>query len=893
MTEFLISLWIRLRALVLRRRLERDLDHELRFHLEMRREKLEKAGVSPTQSSSAAQRRLGNPALIRERSRSVWTFTALEEAGRDLRYACRAMVRAPVFAAVAIATLAFGIGVSTAVFSVFNGVLLRDMPYRNPEALYSIREAIEAGNQRRAMSSVNGGNVVEWTSDTRSFEAIAAMMPSNDTLIRGTETANLHGLSASASLAAVLGIQPRIGRWFMPEEDVMGKGLRLVLTDELWRARFNADSGIVGQTVSLNGYDATIIGVLPPGFYFPRQSQIYGEKTAKRDSRVEYFINLNQGSWDRKPGLGNFNYAAIGRLRGGVPAARALAELEAIENGISRQSSSGAVLHAELVPFRAGVVGDAGERIWILMGGAVLVMVIVCVNLAGLILGRNVTRMHEVAVRLAIGAGRWTILRQMAAEGLWLAIAGGVLGVAAAFVGVRLLVGNAPITLPRLETVTIDGHVLLFSAAVAIGAGLLLSLGPAIRLHDRWLEGTLRASASGLSSSLSRTRLHGALAGAEIALCTMLLICALLLGRSLSRVLDDNVLLNQERVVTVEIAPSPKQYQTAAARVGLYRGLLDAIRQLPSVTHSGLISALPLHGEMWNANVDMAEAPRREIQQPLANMRFTSPGYDEAIGLALVSGRRLQESDFGRPLAWISETLAREFPERSPVGMHLRWFQPGSGKELPLEVAGILRDVRAEAEKKAPLTAYIPYWIWPPWNPTIVVRTAADPAGMAAGVQGLIRRTHSEVPVTRVETLRDTLQQAVASRRFLTGLGGVFAASAVFLAALGLYGVIALAATRRRREIAIRLAMGASHSKIVRTILVKAARLSVISACVGLAGGFVLARAMGSFLYEVRPTDPVIYAAACGIALAIALAASVVPAVKAARVDPVMTLKYE
>jgi hypothetical protein len=387
------------------------------------------------------------------------------------------------------------------------------MPYRNPDQLYSIREAVEAGNQRRAMM-VNGGNIVEWTREARSFEAIAAMIPSDDTIIRGTETANLHGLSASASLAAVLGIRPRIGRWFMAEEDVMGKGLRLVLTDELWRARFNGDSGIVGQTVSLNGYDATIIGVLPPGFYFPRQNQIYGEQAAKRDSRVEYFVNLNQGSWDRKPGLGNFNYAAIGRLNSGVPAARALAELEGIENGISRQSSSGAVLHAQLVPFRAGVVGAAAERIWMLMGGSVLVMVIVCVNLAGLILGRNAARMREVAVRLAIGAGRWTILRQMAAEGLCLAIAGGALGVAAAFAGVRLLVRNAPITLPRLETVTIDGRVLLFSAAAALGAGLMFSLVPAMRLHERWLERTLRASASGLSSSPSSTRLHGALAGA-------------------------------------------------------------------------------------------------------------------------------------------------------------------------------------------------------------------------------------------------------------------------------------------------------------------------------------------------------------------------------------------
>jgi hypothetical protein len=296
---------------------------------------------------------------------------------------------------------------------------------------------------------------------------------------------------------------------------------------------------------------------------------------------------------------------------------------------------------------------------------------------------------------------------------------------------------------------------------------------------------------------------------------------------------------------------------------------------------------------VWNASVDLVEAPRREIQQPMANMRFMSPGYDDGIGLALVSGRRLEESDFGRALAWISESLAREFPGRSPVGMHMRWHQPGTGKELSLEVAGVVRDVRAEAEKKAPSTVYMPYWIWPPWSPTIIVRAAADPAGVAAGVQRLIRRMHGEVPVTRVEALRETLREAVASRRFLTGLGVVFAASVVLLATLGIYGVVALATARRRREIAIRLAMGASHSKILRTVLGKAAGLSAVSAMAGVAGGFGLASGMASLLYQVRPAEPLVYGIACAIVVAIALSASLVPAIRAARVDPVVTLKYE
>ncbi|HTX34885.1 MAG TPA: ABC transporter permease [Bryobacteraceae bacterium] len=894
MPEFLVNLWLRTRALFLRRKLERDLDDEIRFHLEMRQQKLERAGLAPEQASAAARRRLGNPTLLSETSRSLWTFAWLEALGRDLRYALRAMAAAPLFTAVAVATLAFGIGANTAIFSIVNGVLLRQMPYENPAGIYSIRETVEMGAQRETMTCVNGGNVLEWTRDAHSFQSIAALMPSNDSLILGSETVGIHGARASASLPSVLGIRPRIGRWFTPEEDSMGQGLRMVLTDALWRDRFGADTGIVGHTVSLNGYATTVVGVLPAGFYFPKQNQIYAGRVAGWDARVEYFTNLNLGPWETKPGVGNFNFAAIGRIRPGVTRERAVAELEAIENGISRQASTGATLHAMLVPFRAAVVGPAEKRIWMLMAGAALVMAIVCVNLAGLMLGRNTARAREVAIRLALGAGRWTVLRQFAAEGLVLAFAGGVIGVLSALAGVRLLVRYAPITLPRLETVTIDAQVLLFSAAIALGAGLLFSLLPALRLEDREIEETLRSATPNVSSSRRNVIAHDLLAGSEITLCTVLLICAVLLGQSLSRVLRDNAWLNEQRVVTIEIGPSPKQYQKSAARIELYRNLLRDTRELAGVTAAGLINALPLKGGMWGGDVDFAEAPRAEINRPTANFRFISPDYDDGIGLGLVDGRRLRESDFGRPVMWISENLARQYPGRNPLGMHMQWRVPDTGKKLSLEVAGVVRDARTEAEQAPTLTVYIPYWIWPPWNPALVVRTAGpDPAGVAAGVQRMIRRTHGEVPVLRVETLRQMLDSAVASRRFLTRLGVVFAASATFLAALGIYGVVSLATARRRREIAIRIAVGASHPEIFRMVIGKAARLAVASAAVGLAGGMAVERAMLSLLYEVRPGELATYAGACGIVMAVALGASFVPALRAARVDPVVALKYE
>jgi predicted permease len=528
-----------------------------------------------------------------------------------------------------------------------------------------------------------------------------------------------------------------------------------------------------------------------------------------------------------------------------------------------------------------------------LMAGAALVLAIVCVNLAGLMLGRNTARSREVAIRLALGAGRWTVLRQFAAEGLTLATAGGAIGVLAAFSGVRLLVRYAPIALPRLETVSVDGRALLFSAGLALAAGLLFSLLPALRIQDRDIEETLRSSTPNLSSSRRTAFVHDLLAGSEIALCTVLLICALLLGQSLSRVLRDNAWLNEKRVLTIDIGPSPKQYQKEATRIDLYRKLIQDVRGLPGVTNAGLVNAMPLRGEMWGDSVNFAEMPMPDISQPIANFRFVSPGYDDAMGLALIRGRRLEESDWGREVVLISENLARQYPGRNPLGMHLKWRSPNSGKMLSLEVAGVVRDVRANAEKTPILAVYIPYWIWPPWGPSIVVRTGADAGGIAAGVRSMIRAKYSDVPITRVETLRDVLDSAVASRRFLTQLGVVFASSATFLAAIGLYGVISLLAARRRREIAIRMTIGASHTGIFRMVVWKAAKLTLAGVAAGLFCGVEIERVILGLLYDVRPSEPAIYAGACAIVIAVSLFASLLPALRAARVNPVAALKYD
>jgi hypothetical protein len=317
--ELLTNLWLRVKALFLKSKLERDLDDELRFHLAMRRQKLENAGLTAAEASEAAQRRFGNPTLLRETSRSLWSFASLDALGRDLRYARRAMARAPVFTATAIATLAFGIGANTAVFSIVNSVLLHAMPYQAPQNIYAIREVVQIGSQRHDASSVNAGNFLEWKRRSGAFQAVAAMEPSNDNLILGNESAHIHGLRASAALFALLGIHPRIGRSFTAEEDERGHGSQIVLTDALWRGRFASNPEILGQTISLNGYPVTVIGVLPASFYFPKQEQLYSAPVAGWTYRVEYFLNLNLGPWEqfrgtRTPSRGRHSRAGLGRV---------------------------------------------------------------------------------------------------------------------------------------------------------------------------------------------------------------------------------------------------------------------------------------------------------------------------------------------------------------------------------------------------------------------------------------------------------------------------------------------------------------------------------------------------------------------------------------------------
>ncbi|MGH9401388.1 MAG: ADOP family duplicated permease [Terriglobia bacterium] len=881
-----------------RKRTQSDFSEELQAHLALEADRLRAEGLSDEEARAAARRNLGNLTQAKERFYESHRWLWLDILIQDVRYGLRQLRRNPGFTAIAIITLALGIGANTAIFSMINGILLDAMPYQQPQRLYVVCENVQVGPKLYMGDVDNGGDFALWKRDCRSFAGIAALEPVNDNLDLGSTAVQIHGTRGSANLFSILGVGPMLGRSFLPEEDQPGRNREAIFTYALWHAYFNSDPKIIGKAIRLNGYDYKVVGVLPSSFYFPKFDQLDGGAIAGWTSRIQYFVPLAlQAPWETTPAVGdNMNFTVIARLKPGVTRQQALTDLDRVEADISRHDphADGAMLRADLIPLKTAVVGSATQSLWMLMAGAALVLLIVSVNLAGLLLARSMGRSHEVAVRAALGATRGKLLRQFLTEGLVLVTAGGAIGLLLAVEGLRAFIHYAPVNLPRIESVHVDSRVLLFSIAVSLAAGLLFSVLPGLRLSRTEPADALKSSAATTTGGRATARLRDILAGAEVALCTVLLIAALLLAQSLGRVLKENSWLEVQHAVAVDLIAPSNEYGTQAKLQPLYDKLLRIVKALPGVRAAGFSNALPLRGSMWGNSVDFQEVPQPENKQTNANFRFISPEYFEAIGLPLARGRFFAPSDEGQDEVVISEGVAREaLPGRNPIGMHLRWHIPYTAKPLFCRVTGVVADARTEADQQAPPIVYFPYWVWSPNKISLVVRTTADPRSTATDVRQAIRRLDNQIAVPREETLQDVVSEAVAPRSFLTWLGILFAAFATFLAALGLYGVISLSVTQRTHEIGVRMALGARPVNVLLMVLKKGLRLSLAGVAAGLACGFLLTRLIASLLYGVKPADPLTFIIVSIVLTCVALLACYIPARRATKVDPMTALRCE
>jgi putative ABC transport system permease protein len=888
---------LRLTSLLHTDRDERNLSAELQSHLQMHIEDNLRFGMSHEEARRQALIKLGGVEQAKEAYRDRRGLPWLEHFFHDLHYGLRMLRKRPGFTLVALLTLALGIGANTALFSLVDAILLNALPYSASHELYVIREDVQVGSQFYGGSVDNAGNFLQWRRDCHSFTGIAALEPENDNLDLGDGAVQVHGTRSSANLFSILDVQPRLGRTFRPEEDEPGRNREVILTDGLWRTHFQSDPNIIGKTIRFNGCAYTVTGVLPSTFYFPRFDQLDGEAIAGWTFPIQYFVplGLRPGS-ETKPGLNNMNFTVVARLKPGVSRQQALSDLDAVEADITRHDphAGGALLRADLLPMKAAVVDRAELSLWILMAGAGVVLFIVCVNLAGLLLARNMGRTHEVAVRVALGATRWNLLRQFLAEGLLLAIAGGTLGLLLAYDGLQALVHSAPVSLPRLESVHIDAGVLVFSLAISLGAGLLFALLPGLRLSRAELGEALKSGARTASGIFGAARLRDLLTGSQVALCTVLLIAALLLAQSLAKVLKANRWLEAQHALSLDLVVPSNEYGPQAAREHLYANLLEKINASPAVRAAGFSSALPLRGELWTDGVDFQESPLPDQKQPSANFRFVSPGYFRAIGLPLVKGSLFADSDEGQNEVIISDEVAKEaLPGRDPIGMHLRWQPPDSNKVSLYRVVGVVADARTEADQKAPLIVYVPYWTWCPFQASMVLRAAGDPRAVAAQTRETIRRLDSQIAIPREQTMQDVVNEAVTPRRFVTWLATLFATFATFLAALGLYGAISLSVNQRTQEFGIRIALGATRARMARMVVAKGIKLSLAGVAVGVCCALTLIRLMATMLYGVRSTDPATFAAVGAILTLVALLASYLPARRAIRVDPMVALLHE
>jgi len=805
---------------------------------------------------------------------------------QDLRYAVRQLRKSPGFTAVAVLTLALGIGANTAIFSVVNGVLLKPLAYRDPGRLYLIQEIVPQMTKFYPSMPANVPDFRIWQKQCHSFEDIAIAESASADLTGLGEPEQIHGVRASANIFDVLGTQPKLGRRFLPSEDESGHGRTVVLTDQFWRDRFNGDRDVVGRTITLDGGAYIVAGVLPPSFHFPTQLG----QLVNFGARLDFFEPLNGLKDDEQDLIGEFDFAAIGRLKQGVTSEQALAELNVAQAQIAQSAKAGLDLQASMTPLEGEVVGSARRGLILLAAAVGAVLLIACINVANLLLARVPNRMREEGIRAALGASRWQLFRRALTESVVLAIVGGLLGIAAGRFGVVWLLHVAPAGLPRLDEVHIDARVLFFSVLLSFFTAALFGVLPAFRMANSDPMNVLKSGTAGSGENCRARRLRSTLIAFEVGMSTLLLIVAGLLTSSLLHLLRINTGFATENVWAADVDLPPNQYSNDAVSLHFYNSALDHIRALPGVSATGWVSILPLHGEGSVTGIDVP--PGQQASQPIANYRAVSPDYVSAMGIPLIRGRMFSESDRGRKVVVVSESVARRFwPGQAPIGRTVLAYWGPEQAEVVIGVVGDIHTVKLDAPPI--MMVYVPDWFRVPHSVSIVVRASTNQSGMATAIRQAIHATDPEVPVVALKPMTEVVSQSVAPRRFQMGLLLMFGGCALFLASLGIYSVIAYSVAQRHQELGIRTALGARFSDLRQMVLRQGMTPVLAGLAAGVFASLLTGRLIENLLFGVHSLDPLTLAVVALLVLAVALAACYVPARRAAKVEPMVALRYE
>ena len=870
-----------------RGRMMEDLEQDIRNHIAIETQENIERGMSPDEARASALRKFGNVTRVKEETREVWSFTWFEQFLADLRFGIRALWNHPAFAIIAVLTLALGIGANTAIFSVVEGVVLAELPYPQPDRLVMVLESRPTLKQL----GISYPDFQDWQRGARSFEQMAALTWRSYDLTGPGTSEYLAGMEVSSGFFATLGVRPVLGHEFSPSEDRPNEARTVVISDRLWKDRFASNPSGLGKTISLDGADYTIIGILPPKF--------------RLWTGVDVYTSLGQAEPLLYHDRTIHSITCIARLKPDVSMGRAQGELDAVQANLDRlYPAADRNLGTNIEPLKQSIVGDVGGTLLLLLGAVGIVLLIASTNVANLSLARSAARTREFAIRSALGASRARMVRQLLTESMLLALSGGLLGLMVGSLGVRLVVVTFPEILPRSENIHLDTPVLLFAFGISLVVGVLFGLAPALNGSSGDGQGLLKAGERG--STGAHPRAQNILVLIQMALTFVLLVASGLLLRTILKLWNVNPGFDSQHVITFRVGLSPSLTTTAASTRTAYRQLLDRIREIPGIQAADFTNIVPLSendngGPFWvgaQQSTSMQDAPHALYFE-------TGPEYLQAMQIPLLRGRFFSTADTSdsEPVVVIDSVLAHTyFPHKDPVGQLITVAHWRTAR-----VIGVVGHVKhwglGDAGTYNPSQIYISFYqLSDEWVPafardlSVAVRTPLDVASVMPAIRNVVYGTGKDQPIYSVQTLQQIASDSMASQRLPMILLGAFAILALLLASVGIYGVISYSVSQRSREIGIRMAVGAERRDVLRMIIEQGLRLVAAGVLIGAGVALLLARLLSAFsrlLYGVRANDPVTFMGVLFVLVGVSVLACYFPARRASRLDPTVALKCE